>query len=210
MQEIPASVKICPKCDKEMSKDIVYCPYDGSLLKPKYFENTCGKCNKQYDNTYKFCPIHGDALSNIKTESINTVDEIVLNSFTRSVCPNCGFNNNTIDFSTCPKCGIVISKYKGKKQDIRKEEENIKYTINEMGQEEWECACGISNKKIAQVCGGCGWTKKQVIDYLLNKSKLNKDKLNDNNITNTNDNSGNTRIKIVRVFAEIVARRSMR
>ena len=68
MKETSPSGKICRKCNKEMSEDIVYCPYDGSLLIQKYIENACGECNKQYDNKYKFCPVHGDALSSIKLE----------------------------------------------------------------------------------------------------------------------------------------------
>jgi hypothetical protein len=32
-------------------------------------------------------------------------------------CPKCGFENNQLMFSTCPKCGIIISKYYTKEQE---------------------------------------------------------------------------------------------
>lgn len=35
----------------------------------------------------------------------------------------------------------------------------------------WECACGITNKDNASNCGGCGWTREQLKEYLENKSK---------------------------------------
>jgi len=189
------SVKICPKCNKEMSEDVVYCPYDGSLLIHKNTENACGKCKKQYDINYKFCPVHGDALSSFNSEPKIIMDEKVLDSIPRSVCPSCGFNSNAEDLSTCPKCGIIISKYKEKNKTLQKEEEILKSIISEMGKEEWECACGISNIKTSQVCSGCGWTKKQTIDYLIKKVEQNKDTLNDNNISNTKDNSRTTQMK---------------
>lgn len=35
----------------------------------------------------------------------------------------------------------------------------------------WECACGVTNKDSASNCGGCGWTREHLKEYLENKAR---------------------------------------
>lgn len=85
-----------------------------------------------------------------------------------NICPKCGFENNAESFVSCPKCGVVVSKFK--QVNTRKETDNKTFgDIDNLisNNQDWKCACGISNDKSKNVCGGCGWTRKQTIDYIL-------------------------------------------
>ena len=118
MKDPAQSEKTCPECGKEMSKEIVFCPYDGSLLDYKKIENFCVKCDKQYDISYKFCPVHGDELKTIDPKLLNKLDNSSADLFKRSVCPKCDAWNNWDISGDDFKCKSCNSSYSSKGDEI--------------------------------------------------------------------------------------------
>ena len=67
-----------------------------------------------------------------------------------NVCPKCRFGNVS-GLLECPKCGVVISKYKNS-------------TVSQVcSDSELICACGIYSGKETTVCHGCGLAKENTI-----------------------------------------------
>ena len=109
--------KVCPKCNKPINLEDMYCPYDGSAFKYKDIENCCTKCNKQYGKEYTYCPMHGGELINISPTNNEEMDKKSIDLFERSVCPKCDAWNNWYikgtEF-TCKSCNEKYNHTNGK------------------------------------------------------------------------------------------------